>query len=229
VTSSLDLLLLALASMFWPTLMVIVVLALRTAHPVKILFWFLVGGLMTTITVGIAAVFALQGSELLSGSKPPLDPALEISLGLLALLAAYLFHRRIRRTPPTPATDDDAPQTKQPSMASRAVEKGALVALLAGVVLNIVPGPLPIVALKDIAELDASNAAKVSLIIAFYMVMFAFVEVPLVAYAIAPRRTTAAVEGFNAWLSHNGQRVAVYVIAAVGLYSTLRGIARLFH
>jgi len=58
--------------------------------------------------------------------------------------------------------------------------------------------------------------------------MFAFVEVPLVAYAVAPRRTTAAVEGFNAWLSHNGQRVAVYVIAAVGLYSTLRGIARLF-
>ena len=40
----LELLVLALASTFWPTLIVIVVLALRLDRPIKILFWFLSAG-----------------------------------------------------------------------------------------------------------------------------------------------------------------------------------------
>ncbi len=63
----LEILLLAFASTFWPTLIVIVVLALRLAHPVKILVWFLLGGLLTTIAVGIAVVFALQDASFMSG------------------------------------------------------------------------------------------------------------------------------------------------------------------
>ena len=55
----LELLVLALASTFWPTLILIVVLALRLDRPVKILVWFLIGGLLTTVSVGIAVVFAL--------------------------------------------------------------------------------------------------------------------------------------------------------------------------
>jgi len=34
--------------MFWPTLIAIVVLALRISPPVRILVWFLAGGLLTT-------------------------------------------------------------------------------------------------------------------------------------------------------------------------------------
>ena len=59
----LELLVLALASTFWPTLILIVVLALRLDRPVKILVWFLIGGLLTTVSVGIAVVFALISSR----------------------------------------------------------------------------------------------------------------------------------------------------------------------
>ena len=48
VPAWLELLVLATASMFWPTLIAIVVLALRISHPVKILVWFMAGGLLTT-------------------------------------------------------------------------------------------------------------------------------------------------------------------------------------
>jgi hypothetical protein len=58
--------------------------------------------------------------------------------------------------------------------------------------------------------------------------MFAFIEVPIVAYLIAPERTTVAVNAFNAWLGRNGRRVAAYVLAGVGLYLTIRGIIQLF-
>ena len=112
-------------------------------------------------------------------------------------------------------------------MAERAVGQGAPIAFVAGVVLNIVPGTFPIVALKDIAEQDASDAAKIATIIVFYVIMFAFVEIPIVAYLFAPTRTIAAVDNFNDWLGRNGRRVAAYVLAGVGAYLVVRGIVQL--
>ena len=220
----LELLLLAFASMFWPTLIVIVVLALRVSQPVKILFWFLVGGLLTTVTVGIAVVFALQGASFMNGSKPTIDPVIDIVIGLLSILGAGALLRRADRPQPAEEPSDaPAPGKKRP-LTERAVDRGAPVAFVAGIVLNVVPGTFPIVALKDIAELDASNGAKVATIIVFYVIMFAFVEVPIVAYLFVPERTTVAVNAFNDWLKRNGRRVAAYVLAGVGVYLTIRGI-----
>ena len=224
----LELLVLALASTFWPTLILIVVLALRLDRPIKILVWFLIGGLLTTVSVGIAVVFALQDASFMTGSHPQADPAVDIAAGLLSLLAAFALSRRSRKAPVATAEAPDVPaEGKKPSMAERAVGQGAPIAFVAGVVLNIVPGTFPIVALKDIAELDASDAAKIATIIVFYVIMFAFVEIPIVAYLFAPTRTIAAVDNFNDWLGRNGRRVAAYVLAGVGAYLVVRGIVQL--
>ena len=224
MSSWLELLLLAIASMFWPTLIVIVVVALRLEHPVKILSWFLAGGLLTTVTVGIVIVFELQGAY--SGSsRSAVDPAVDIAVGSLSLLGAYLLHRRERKQQPPPAKAEAPPAgEKKPSVAERAVGGGAAVAFAAGVLLNILPGTFPIVALKDIAELDVSNTVKVVAIVVFYVIMFTFVEVPIVAYQFAPKRTTAAMNESQDWLARNKLRVAVYVIAVVGVYLVARGI-----
>ena len=224
----LELLVLALASTFWPTLILIVVLALRLDRPVKILVWFLIGGLLTTVSVGIAVVFALQDASFMTGSHPPADPAVDIAAGLLSLLAAFALSRRSRKTPVS-----DRRSTRGACRSEEAVHgpacgrQGAPIAFVAGVVLNIVPGTFPIVALKDIAEQDASDAAKIATIIVFYVIMFAFVEIPIVAYLFAPTRTIAAVDNFNAWLGRNGRRVAAYVLAGVGAYLVVRGIVQL--
>jgi len=225
----LELLVLAVASMFWPTLIVIVVLALRVSHPVKILVWFLAGGLLTTVAVGIAVVFALQGASFMSGSTPTVDPVVYLTMGLLSMLGAFVL---LRRSGQAPAKTHEEPEArskgKKPPLTERAVGRGAPVAFVAGVVLNILPGTFPIVALKDIAQLDASNAAKVATIIVFYVIMFAFVEVPIVAYLFAPERTTAAANDFNSWLKRNSRGVAAYVLGGVGLYLTIRGMIQLF-
>ena len=66
----LEIVLLAVASMFWPTLITIVVLALRVPQPVRILAWFLLGGLLTTITIGLHARLHAAGLELRVGIEP---------------------------------------------------------------------------------------------------------------------------------------------------------------
>jgi thiol:disulfide interchange protein len=225
VGNALEILLLALASMFWPTLIVIVVLALRLPNPVKILFWFLIGGLLTTITIGTVLVFALQDASFFSGSSPSADPVLDIVIGLLSLVGAALIergHRRARTAPPPPEPDPAAEH--KPSAAERAVGSGAVGAFGAGIVLNIVPGTFPIVALKDIAELDARNVTKFVAIVVFYVIMFAFVEVPLLAYRFAPERTTTTMTALNAWLGRNGRRVVAAVLGVIGVYLIVRGL-----
>lgn len=220
--SWLEILLLAVASAFWPMLILIVVLALRLEHPIRVLVWFLAGGFLTTVTLGIVIVFALQDASFVTRSNPPANPIFALVAGLLSLIAAYAMLRSSRKAPP-PSPDTE----KAPSRAVRAVERGGPVAFAAGVVLNIVPGALPFVALKDIAQLDTGDGAKVGAVIAFYVVMFAFVEVPIVAFGFAPERTAATVARFNAWLGRNARLVAAYVLAAAGLYLTIRGLVQL--
>jgi hypothetical protein len=221
VANWLELLLLAIASMFWPTLIVIAVLALRGPHPVKILLSFLVGGLLTTVLVGLVVVFALENKGFISGSRPPANPIFNISIGVLSLAAAIFLNRR-------KDVASTASEPKKSGLAERAVQRGGPVVFLAGVILNIVPGTFPIVALKDIAQLDIGDGAKVAAVVVFYVIMFAFIEVPVVAYLFAPERATAAVFDFNTWLGRNGRRIGVYVLAAVGFYLTVRGVVQLF-
>jgi hypothetical protein len=228
VSDWLELLLLAIASTFWPTLIMIVVLALRMPHPVGILLSFLIGGLLTTVTVGLVFVFALQNSSFMSGSRPPANPTLNISIGLLSLATAVFLSRREGVGANTATTHaEHASEPKTSGLAERAVQRGPLVAFLAGVVLNIVPGTFPFVALKDIAQLDAGNGTKVAAVVIFYVIMFAFVEIPIVVYLFAPERATAGVVGFNTWLGRNGRRIGVYVLAGVGVYLTVRGVVQL--
>ena len=206
--------LLAIASIFWPLLFAIVVVALRTARPIPVLSAFLVGGLATTITVGVAIVFTLEGSSFASGSRPPADPILSIAAGVLALVAAYVARAR----PP------GRPKAGKTSRRTERMVASVPLAFLAGIVLNIAPGVFPFVALKNIAELSAPAPTKVLLVAVFYVIMFASVEIPIVGAALAPARTTAVMQSFNDWLDDNGRRLAVWVLAVIGVYLIVRGL-----
>lgn len=209
-----ELFLLAVGSAFWPTLILVDVLAFRLERPIRILVAFLAGAFLTTVTIGIVIVFVLQGSSLTSGSRSTFRPAVYLAGGVVALAAAYAVNRT-RGRPTEPG---------KPSPAQRAVGGGVAVAFVAGIILDVFPGVLPFVALAQIADLDASTAAKVAAIVGFYLIMFAFIEVPILAYLAAPARTTAAISGFNAWLDRNGRLVATVVLAVAGVYLLARGL-----
>jgi hypothetical protein len=211
---------LAVAAAFWPLLLVIVVVALRSPHPARLLGWFLAGGLLTAVAEGAAIVFSLQGTKFASGSKPAADPVLGLGAGSLALLAAcVLLLTRGRRDPKKHASGKH--------WSERALESGAPLAFAAGIVLNLFPGLFPYVAMKDIAQLGFGDVTKFVLVVAFYVVMLAFIEVPLVGDLVAHERTAKLALRFNAWMDRNARTLAVIVLAVGGTYLVVRATIRL--
>jgi hypothetical protein len=214
---------LAILSAFWPTLVVVDVLAFQTPKPERILVAFLVGGLVSTITIGTLIVVNLQDSSAVASARSTTDPALNIAIGTLALVAAYVLERmpdlrlRRRRT----GKPERSPFTQ------RAIESGAPLAFVAGLLLNIVPGVFPIIALRNLAELDYSVAETISVLFGFYLVTFAFIEIPIASYLVAPDWTRRRVGEFNDWLRAHQRRVAVWALATGGVYLIARGVLEL--
>ena len=122
------------------------------------------------------------------------------------------------------ADETSSPEQDRPGWTQRTLERGAPLAFFVGIVLNIIPGVLPLVALKDIAQLDYSVGATVALVVGFYLIMFLPAEVPLGAFMIAPDRTSTVVHRFNDWLRRNARQIGVYVLALAGIYLVVRGI-----
>lgn len=213
-----EIFLLAIGSMFWPALLAVDVVAFKSVRPVTILGWFLAGGLLTTVAVGSAVVFSLEQTSFVERSRSTLDPVVSIVVGVAALVAAFLVRRRGQQKRATP------PKPHKPSRVDRLGSSGGWVAFVTGVVLNVFPGVLPFIALKDIDELNYSTAATFAVILGFYLVMFVPVEAPLVAFLVVPRPTERAVGSFNVWLGQNARTLACWALAIFGVAEIVRGI-----
>lgn len=212
-----EIFLLAVGSMVWPVLLAVDVVAFRTDRPVSILAGFLVGGLTATVTVGCLIVLSLEDTTLVTRSRRATDAAVSIVLGVVALVGAYFIRR----------SDGQHGAKSKPHTSSK-VERlaghGAGPAFLTGIVLNIFPGPLPLIALKDMAELDYPTAGTIAVIVAFYLVMFTPVEGPLIGFLVAPKQTKRAVRSFNTWLEQNLRKLAWVALAVFGAFEIVRGI-----
>src|SRR3954471_8989470 len=98
----LEILLLAAASAVWPLLLAVVLIALASAHPKRMLASFLAGGLLTTIVVGLIIVHVIRTSDFQIGSDHESPAALPLILGALALVGALGGARRDRRPKAAP-------------------------------------------------------------------------------------------------------------------------------
>ena len=216
---------LAVAAAFWPVLLAVVLVALQAPHPGRLLVCFLAGGLLATITVGLVIVYALDGSALVTSGRSSTDPVVNIVLGVAALILAYVLMRRYK--PPDP----DAPK-KEPSKTSQKMqamlERGAVWAFVAGILVDLLPSPFALVALKDLSEADYSIATTFLYLLGFYLIVFMLIEVPLIGYAAAPESTADRTVRFNAWFGRNWYRLAIYAAEIAGVYLIVKGIYQLF-
>jgi hypothetical protein len=221
----LEIFLLAVASMFWPLLLVVVIIAFEASQPARILISFYAGGFLTATSVAMVLVFGLQDSPLMTGRRLPSAPWLDVGLGAAAVVLGYGLLRVHRRRERRRARRE---AVKKPSRTKdwiqHLVEHGARLAFAGGVVGSIVPGPLVLVALASIAQLGYSTIATVVVILVFFVIVFAFIEVPIAGFLLAPEWTKATTVRVKAWLDGNMLLLGAWALIAVGSFEVVRGL-----
>jgi hypothetical protein len=224
--------LLSLLAMFNPTLLAAVTVMLLLPSPKKLMFGYLMGAYLTSITLGLLIVFSLNDTESVSSAKHSLSPIEDIVVGLIALLVAYVLGSeraepwRERRRRRKQRKAEKAGEKKE-SLPERLLGRGsARITFALGVVLTF-PGVSYLTALDRIAKLDDAVVPTVLLVLGFCLMQQLLLELPLLGYAIAPERTAAAVTGFREWLARNGHRAATIGAATIGGLLLLRGLIEL--
>ncbi len=224
---------LSLLAMFNPTLLAAVTLMLLTEHPKRLMFGYLLGAYTTSITIGLAIVFALHDSDVVSTSKRTIGPGEDVVIGCLLLLIAYVL-----------GTDRDArlrerrERRKEAKLAKRGGEKkeplpmrllgrgSPRIAFVVGMLLSF-PGVSYLAGLSHIDKLGAAAVPTALLVVAFCLIQQLLLEVPLAGYVLRPEGTQRAVDGFRAWLGRNGRRSGIWVAVVLGVLLVARGIAGL--
>lgn len=186
------------------------VLMLNRPRPHLQLAAFLAGGFLMGLAVGAVVLFAVE-SRLLPSAHFTL-PKVQIAIGVLALLAA-LFAATTTGRPRTP-----------PVWLTRLLGGQSLwVAGAAGLGIAL-PSVDYLAALAVIAAGSAVPATRLSALLVFNVVAFALVEIPLLAYLIAPQRTLAAMTGLHHWIRARRRREVAVLLAVVGSVLVTAGL-----
>jgi hypothetical protein len=221
---------LSLTASLNPTLLATTTLMLLTPSPKRLMAGYLCGALMTSLTLGLIIVFELSGSSTAKTTQHSLSPGVDIGLGVLALVVAFVLHTgrherlQERRRARKAAKPDQGPPRWQ-----RELSKGsARITFVIGAIFTL-PGASYLAGLHSIHELHYSTAVTVLVVIGFNIVMLWLLEVPLVSFLIAPEATPERIDRAKAWVSRHAHTFAVRGFAAVGVLLIIKGIVGLVH
>jgi hypothetical protein len=220
-----DVLLLSLTASFNPTLLAATTLMLLLDHPSRLMLGYLLGAYITSITLGLVIVFSLSGSSTAKTTENAISPAVDIALGGIALVIAYVVWRghvarvRERRQARRASKPDKGPPRWQ-----RELSKGsARTTFVVGILLTL-PGASYLAGLREIHQQHLSTAATVITVVGFNVIMLWLLEVPLIGFAIAPKWTPQAIERSKAWVSRHAHMFAVRGFALVGVLLIGKGV-----
>ncbi|WP_407686710.1 GAP family protein [Mycobacterium sp. HUMS_1102779] len=180
------------------------VLMLNRPRPLLQLLAFLCGGFAMGMTVGLAVLFVFR--RILVRSTYFTLPRVQILIGLLALLVAAVLAVRV-------ATGRSG-SVRLPARTHRLLHGRSLwVAAVAGLGIAL-PSVDYLAALAVILASGAAAATQVGALLLFNAVAFAFVEIPLLAYLLAPRATRTSVAALHDWI-RSRRRVEVAALLTV--------------
>jgi hypothetical protein len=230
-----DIFLLALLAMFNPSLLAALTVMLLLPSPKRLMLGYLLGALMTSITLGLIVVFSLSGSSATSTSKSTISPLEDIVVGLLLLTLAFVlrtgrdqpFHerRRVKKDAKLKARVEAGKPTE--SLPMRMLGKGdPKVTFAVGAVLSF-PGVSYLTGLDKMAKLNLGTVPTVLLVVGFCLIQQLLLEVPLLGYVLAPESTKDKVTRFKAWMTRSGRTAAVIGAAALGVVLLGRAVITL--
>src|SRR5271166_546115 len=226
-------------------LLAVVLVILTRPRPRPLLWAFWLSALFVSCGFGFAAlaVFRSKGTFLGTTSRN-VSPAIYLIVGSVAVCIAVfaatrrgreLIGREIekRQSSTSPDPHDSLSgrvQVKVQSVKAKAEEslkRGSVwVALAAGFVLG-APTPFQLAAIGIMVRNGYGLPGQCLLVVAFSLVTYLVVEVPIVSYAVWPDATSGKVTAFSEWLGSHKIQAAAAVAAVVGLVLIGKGIAAL--
>jgi hypothetical protein len=228
-----SIILLAFGACVFPTLLACVAIIISRPTPRRQLLAFYAGGLLTSVSAGIAvlAVFT-NGDAVLGNTSSSPHPTTSIVTGLVALLGAWVMTSTRGNAMLTRWRSNYGHRRKPKRVDGRAWAERTLdraswkVAFLVGAIINL-PGPFYLLALGEIARGSYSMGGQLALILLFNAIMFVLLEVPLVGYLVRPDATAARVAALSRWLNANGLRITGWLVGLAGAGLLVDGIAAL--
>jgi len=220
-----EVVLLSFTSAFNPTLIAVTTLMLLLPHPNRLMLGYWLGAMLTSITLGLVIVFSLKNSGIVSTSKHTLSPLADIVLGGLTLIiAAVLASGRDREYRERRAMKKEG---KPPPRWQRELRHGSpRTTFVLGAVLTL-PGASYLAGLDRLTKLNYSTVVTVIIVIAFNLVMLLLLELPMIAFAVAPEWTPAAIDRAKAWAGIHGRVYAERGFAVIGVLLIIKGIVGL--
>ena len=204
-----------------PTLLAAATVLLLLPNPKRLMLGYLLGALMTSVTIGLVIVFTLQGSPAVSTTKHTIGPAMDIALGGILLVISIVIASG--RPSEFRAERRERKKEKGPPRWQRALAGGSMrITFVIGALLTL-PGFSYLAALDGIIKLNSGTAQTVLLVLMVNAIMLAFIEIPLVSFTIAPEWTPTAIDRAKTWFARHAQQVAVGSTGILGSLLILRG------
>lgn len=220
-----EVVLLSFTSAFNPTLIAVTTLMLLLPNPKRLMIGYWFGAMLTSITLGLLIVFSLESSGLVSTTKHTLSPLADIVLGGLTLIIAAVLatgrdeRYRERRT--------KKKEGKPPPRWQRELRRGTpRTTFVIGALLSL-PGASYLAGLDRLSKLDYSTAVTVLIVLAFNLVMLILLELPMIAFAVAPEWTPAAIDRAKAWAGIHGRVYAERGFTVIGVLLIVKGVVGL--
>jgi hypothetical protein len=193
-------------------------LMLNRPRPVLQLLAFLSGGFAMGMTVGLVVLFVFR--RRLLGSTYFTLPRVQILIGFLALVVAVGV-----------AVDVRGRLGSRPARLARPAQRllsgqSLSVAGIAGLSIAL-PSVDYLAALAVILASGAAALTQVAVLLIFNVVAFAFVEIPLLAYLLAPNTTATSMSALHNWIRSRRRVEVASMLAAAGCVFLAVGVVGL--
>jgi hypothetical protein len=209
------LLVMALAVSLEPFRVGMTLVMVNRPRPALQLLAFLAGGFAMGTAVGVAVLFVLRPAL---GSPHFTLPRVQLAVGALILVNAVLIATGVLGRPGTGGTAGLPARVLSP-LVSRARDllggRSLWTATVAGLGIAL-PSIDYLAALALIVASGAAVMTQLGALVAFNVVAFALVEIPLLCYLVAPGPTRDAVGAVHAWLRVRGRLGVAALLGVVG-------------
>jgi hypothetical protein len=213
---------LSLTAMLNPTLLAAVTVMMLLPDPKRLMFGYLLGSYLTSISAGLLIAFSFSNSSSVESARTTFTPAEDLVFGVIAVIVGLVLRSELgeeRRRRKKEAAKESWPER----MLGRGSPK---IAFALGAVLSF-PGASYLVALNRLVHLDPGTGATVFLVVLFCVIQAVFLEVPLVGYALSPERTQRGVDRFRLWMTERGRIAGARVAIGIGILLLIRGTLEL--